>query len=273
MKKTNLYILVFQKNRAIKIGKANDISSRMISLKKWWGEPDYEESYSLEICIDDVFTLEKSLHLILSSYSLDYSVGDGKTEMFSLDSLDYAIKHIELYIEHSYNEGVLKKGVKALRQGHKSMNGKRDNVLSKYTGKQKNLSNTMNDAGSNLKDIMRVVSILIKSRHRMKYQYSLEKNLMTFVVSHERLSNNLNLDAISKMFRFRVVDFSGGYIGVNFLSSISKSDECLQFVIRINCGNENCLIRYFSEQISHILLTLPKKSPALSQNISLLDRF
>ncbi|WP_325892861.1 GIY-YIG nuclease family protein [Grimontia sp. NTOU-MAR1] len=68
MKKTNLYILIFDDFDAIKIGKADDISNRVNTLKKWWGEPDYAESYALEIDIDKVFLLEKVLHSILKEF-------------------------------------------------------------------------------------------------------------------------------------------------------------------------------------------------------------
>lgn len=108
---SSLYILLFPENRAIKIGKANDIYKRSLTLKKYWGVPDYENSYELVAPQSSVFRMEKSLHFLLANSRLAFESGDGKTEMFSLDALETALKCVEMFVEAGSVDAVLKLGV------------------------------------------------------------------------------------------------------------------------------------------------------------------
>lgn len=108
---THLYILVFPERGIIKIGKADGVHERIQSLKRWWGEADYEASYHLSAPTDLIFRLEKSLHFLLSKYSVSYAEGDGRTELFSNDALSTALKHIDLFCSSGAINEPLKKGV------------------------------------------------------------------------------------------------------------------------------------------------------------------
>lgn len=108
---SSLYILLFPENRAIKIGKANDIYKRSLTLKKYWGVPDYENSYELVAPQSSVFRMEKSLHFLLANSRLAFENGDGKTEMFCLDALDTALKCVQMFVEAGSVDAVLKLGV------------------------------------------------------------------------------------------------------------------------------------------------------------------
>ena len=56
---TNVYLLIYPKLKAFKVGKADNVFNRADNIKKWWGEPDYVNSLSLEINNELVFKLEK----------------------------------------------------------------------------------------------------------------------------------------------------------------------------------------------------------------------
>ena len=46
---TSVYLLIYPKLKAFKVGKADNVFNRADSIKKWWGEPNYTDSLSLEI--------------------------------------------------------------------------------------------------------------------------------------------------------------------------------------------------------------------------------
>lgn len=108
---THLYILVFPMRGIIKIGKADRVHERIQTLKRWWGEPDYESSYHLSAPADVIFRLEKSLHFLLFQYSVNFEEGDGRTELFSRDALDTALKHIDLFCSSGAVTESLVKGI------------------------------------------------------------------------------------------------------------------------------------------------------------------
>lgn len=108
---TNIYLLVYPKLKAFKIGKADNVFNRADNIKKWWGEPDYNASLSLAIKSESVFNLERSLHFFLGQFSMNYSEGDGKTEFFSLDALSHAIDHINIFVKSNKPSTSLTKGI------------------------------------------------------------------------------------------------------------------------------------------------------------------
>lgn len=109
----SLYILIFSKRGLLKIGKANNVHVRCKALKQTWGEVDYAESYELAAPQSTVFRLEKSLHFLLSAHGAGVTEGDGYTEMFALTSLDFVLKHIELFMASGSAPISLKKGIDA----------------------------------------------------------------------------------------------------------------------------------------------------------------
>lgn len=113
VKQSSLYLLVFPNRGLLKVGKANDVHSRYCTLKRWWGEADLSESYELIGTTETVFKLEKALHVLLSSYLARADVGDGRTEMFELASLESAIKLIEIFVSTGASSIGLVKGISA----------------------------------------------------------------------------------------------------------------------------------------------------------------
>jgi hypothetical protein len=102
-------MLIFPKRGIIKIGEDDEIHARIESLKRWWGEVDYEASYYLFAPTDLIFRLKKSLHFLLSKYAVNFDEGDGWTELFSLEALDEVLKHIGLFCDSGAVAEPLKK--------------------------------------------------------------------------------------------------------------------------------------------------------------------
>ncbi|MBU5605087.1 GIY-YIG nuclease family protein, partial [Citrobacter sp. S55_ASV_140] len=82
----------------MKIGKANNIYNRIQSLTRTWGEVDFERSYQIIVPQSEVFKLEKMLHFLLTNYQTGIDAGDGYTELFTIEALEPAIKHIHYII-------------------------------------------------------------------------------------------------------------------------------------------------------------------------------
>lgn len=95
---SSLYILVFPSCGLLKIGKANNVRARVRTLRQWWGDADYTESFELVAPQTTVLHLEKSLHFLLSARQADVANADGYTEMYSLTSLGLILKHIDLFM-------------------------------------------------------------------------------------------------------------------------------------------------------------------------------
>lgn len=99
LKKSNVYVLVFPKLDAFKIGKADNVNSRLRALEKTWGLCGRSKSYYLPTSSSHVFTLEKSLHMALKDSRMQMSKADGYTEFFKLDSIDSCKNIINVFSE------------------------------------------------------------------------------------------------------------------------------------------------------------------------------
>jgi len=100
MSTSNVYLLVFPKVNAVKIGKADDLSARIGTLERSWGKPDYSASWRFPVPAGIVLSVERGLHYFLSRHRLKLSpgaAGGGHTELFSMNALDAALKFLELY--------------------------------------------------------------------------------------------------------------------------------------------------------------------------------
>ncbi|KAG1716857.1 hypothetical protein ID866_270 [Astraeus odoratus] len=95
----------------MKVGKANNIYNRIQSLKRVWGDVDYAHSYRIALPQSEVFKLEKMLHFLLAKYQTGIDAGDGYTELFSIEALEPAIKHIHYVIEHGVIDAQLLQGI------------------------------------------------------------------------------------------------------------------------------------------------------------------
>lgn len=273
MKRSHLYVLVYTQKNVIKIGKANDVTTRITGLKKHWGEPDYENSYSLEIDADLVFKIEKALHLFLAEHGAGLSEGDGKTEFFAIECLDQVLEYLEVFTKRS-DYHVLKKGIKA-PEVDASKNPK-DTKLRKYTIKQERLSKVMNDATKKLDFLMRIVGVLQKYREQIKYHYKIDGDQLIFTLEDKRLIDlaSKNMQYIVKLFFIENGGFNNydGERMTMFSGSRMRQDmESREFSIRIhNCVNSDSglLLGFLTEQYRQIILSLPEQSPAYIRKLS-----
>lgn len=107
----SLYVLVYPSQGLMKIGKANNVHVRCKVLKATWGAADYANSYELVTTQEIAFKLETSLHFMLTAHKAEVDEADGHTEMFSLEALDIAVMHIDLFVASSRVPMQLKKGI------------------------------------------------------------------------------------------------------------------------------------------------------------------
>lgn len=98
--KSYVYILPLKDRSKFKIGKANNIYSRIKTLQKHWGEFDLAKSFILECNEQEVFKIEKNLHFIFKENNLDLSDKyDGYSEFFSMDCFHLVENAIKLFLE------------------------------------------------------------------------------------------------------------------------------------------------------------------------------
>jgi len=263
-KRSHLYILVYTHKEVLKIGKANNVFERSTVLKKHWGEPDYDNSYSLEIDENQVFNIEKALHLLLFEHAAGLSEGDGKTEFFAIECLDQVLEYLEVFIKRSERH-ILKKGIKVteIAASKKLV----DRQLKEYTIKQKRLSTLMNDATKKLDFLMRIVGILQKYREQIKYHYKIDSDYVTFTLEDKRLLAIDNTKSIFALFSIDGGDFHKNGNARNTLDSSGGGDamHSRYFLIRIYhpvYDNDDPLRGFLMEQYRHIILSLPEESPA-----------
>jgi hypothetical protein len=108
---SSLYLMVFKDAGVFKIGKANDVYVRSVTLQKHWGDVSYDESFELCTTRKTVFKLEKSLHSLLAEFAVEFTGGDGKTEMFEIDAMDLALKYLSIYADSSSVPTSVVKGI------------------------------------------------------------------------------------------------------------------------------------------------------------------
>lgn len=78
-----IYAVYFPKQKAVKIGKADDLKTRLSQLVATWGHISKARAW----CVDDIFVLgaEKDLHSRFETYHKDMPKGDGYSEFFEPD--------------------------------------------------------------------------------------------------------------------------------------------------------------------------------------------
>lgn len=78
-----IYAVYFLKQKAVKIGKADNLKTRLSQLVATWGHISKARAW----CVDDIFVLgaEKDLHRRFETYHKDMPEGDGYSEFFEPD--------------------------------------------------------------------------------------------------------------------------------------------------------------------------------------------
>ncbi|SEO73317.1 GIY-YIG nuclease family protein [Aquisalimonas asiatica] len=269
---TNLYILIFPERRAIKIGKANDIHNRTQALKRWWGEADYEASYYLSAPARLIFELEKCLHFLLSQYAVLYEEGDGRTEIFSIDALDVALKQIDLYSSSNPNIEGLKKGVPRpiLATTPPQLRSKHTETIRKSKAMVEGVTRT----AAQFDRINRLIIILLRRQSRIPYQYDVIDDCVYFRFRlSKKAAARLNPDNLIHYFRFNIEDLNGRS-AIN-CCSVTEVEDVMQFRVHLLSENKDGpkdeLFAYFATQSKFLLKKLPQCSLAATSPIPMLD--
>lgn len=263
-----LYLLLFPARKMLKVGKANNIYNRTQSLRRFWGEVDYEHSYRIALPQSEVFKLEKMLHFLLAKYQTGIDSGDGYTELFSINALEPAIKHINYLIEHDVIKTQLQQGIEkpSLRPGkssthrHTKMKKQSDAIISNIIRVTEQFSR-----------INRLLLILLFKQHRLRYQYDIEKNTVLFriVDNHNNQHDTLK---IMRMFSFVIEDFS--YIGgVNYCLGTCSEGKITQYSVHIISDDHDAhpLVAYLASQTERLFNKLPSRSSLLTEDLPILD--
>lgn len=206
---TNIYLLIYPKLKAFKIGKADDVFKRASSIKKWWGEPDYANSFSLEIRDELVFKLEKGLHLFVDQFSMDYADGDGKTEFFDLEVIDDVIGYISIFIRSNKISSSLVKGVDIPSfkvDAKKPIYSDRMFVI--HRNQTKNTIESLENITTKMKAVFRVCNILIKYRNRIRFEFAPHEYGETLTIYGRYTLANVLYDSLRG---FHYLEGSGGY--------------------------------------------------------------
>jgi len=102
-----VYLLLSTDGDKFKIGKADDVYSRYSTLKKYWGEIDFNKSMQIRCNKKQVHSLEKTLHFIFDNYNIDMqSNADGHTEWFDSDCFEDATNLLNHLLQHKSHKTV-----------------------------------------------------------------------------------------------------------------------------------------------------------------------
>ncbi len=214
MKSSNVYLLLYPKHKAFKIGKSNDVFKRGKELEKDWGKPDYKNSYYLEIDEYPAYTLEKALQLLANESSMNFNKGVAKKEFYKISALKNTLKYIEIFVSDKANKikKTIVKGIKSPAEIKEERNYKfhhnaviarleRDRLVTvkptqsqlkidRLTLTHKHLSQDvikyLNESIESLKVVFRVSNILAKYNHRIRFEFSNEGDYEKLTIYHRK---------------------------------------------------------------------------------------
>jgi hypothetical protein len=248
----------------MKVGKADDVHNRICSLRRHWGDVDYAESYSLEAPANLIFRLEKALHVLLSEHSISFDVGDGKTELFSIQALGIALQHIEIFAP-----GRIVKGITRPAAAKKPTSSAAKHYA--FYARERTASEAMKVTATGLAILFdrfnRWLLVLYRRQHRIEYEYTILDESTVFLRFRGDLVDRLDEQAL-----FRCIDERGNLGGWPQVSSC-KSGGVLQFEIRLQYNSVvGSMLR--DHLLSHtlgLLKRMPQRSEAAKTEIPMLN--
>lgn len=263
-----LYLLLFPARKMIKVGKANNIYNRIQSLKRFWGEVDYEHSYRIALPQSEVFKLENMLHFLLTKYQTGIDAGDGYTELFSIEALEPAIKHINYAIEHNVIDAQLQQGIEKPQVRSSKNATHRHREMKKQSSM---VSSNIIKVTEQFDRINRLLLILLFKKNHIRYQYDIKDNTVLFRIASNR-TDQLDALKIMHMFSFMIKDFnySGGS---NYCSDVCIEDTITQYSVRLISGDHNAhpLVAYLASQTERLFNKLPSRSSLLTEDLPVLE--
>jgi hypothetical protein len=269
-----LYLLVFPAKNVVKVGKAIDILNRLATLKRWWGEPDYDASYCVKAEESLVFRLERALHCFLDEFDAAENSGDGRTELFRVEALPIALRHLELYISSkkpgSYE---LTKGIPRVVAMPKQ-NMTRDLRNYKRFSKHGRLAlSSLDSTLRKLRYLHRLVALLIRWQHKIQYQWDVIDGKIIFRV-RGKWRQAMDSQALWSAFSYHNSGFRGEYHAINLCEG-SGSGEVIQFEInsQLLADEERRpdVLQSLLKQAVRWVEELPRRSVATVDEIPLLN--
>ena len=219
---TNLYILAYPKLSAFKVGKANDVFARTETLNKFWGKPDYNSSYYIEVEDNLVYKLEKGLHYLLSAFNKKYDEGDGKTEFFDVKAFDDAINYLKIFVQSNNIKTEIIKGVevpdsKLLVSTQKKV----DYYSIKHNARARELTESLDSTFKNLRYVLRANTLLIKYRKSIKFELVNDKDCYILTIYRRKHLAKIIFDHLRASFD----SFTDGSSFINFGSSVARGND------------------------------------------------
>lgn len=269
---THLYLLCFPKRKMVKIGKADDVHNRIRTLRQHWGDVDYDASYLLLAPTETVFDLEKSLHKLLSHFSLPFEFGDGKTELFSDDALDFALQHIDVFLRSTKQPFTVQMGIPHIAPTKPEKS--RRNPHEKLIRRSKKIAPQIIDLAKKFDRIQRLLLLLLRRQSRYEYEYDILDTKIVFRIRLEsrhvkRLCDDVDVTAFS----FGIEDLRAS--SWKNYCSITAHDGIIQYDImrpsESGCQSYHPLLDYLMTQNEMLLKRLPRRSSAASSSIPPLD--
>lgn len=269
---SNIYILVFLKG-FVKVGKADDILKRLESLERVWGDVDLANSYYLRIKKEDVFKVEKMLHHLVTTYSIDVGSGDGYTEMFHKDSLPVIVQYLDIYIKNSKEELRLVKGIKKLKPS-KSL--KLRKYKTKYQRHLEGINRVVETFEHNKRVVYylgRVMGILLKNSDKMEYRVVEDKNGYTILVKNNKLCTAFFIEdsivgKLLSMSYCKTETYGGGIYNTRIISGACCDGDTVAFRVQINFIKPDASLEYVASSVKSMVLSLPTISDLASTNES-----
>ena len=254
---TNVYLLIYPKLKAFKVGKADNVFNRADNIKKWWGEPDYVNSLSLRINNELVFKLEKSLHLLLDQFSMDYKDGDGKTEFFSLDAYSDALEYVNIFIKSNKLLSALVKGIdKPIFQIDVKKSKKRDYIFSKHNAGKNRIINSLSHSLKNLEIVLRINNLLIKYRKRIKFEFISNGQDYSLILYERKFLAKILFENL----RITYAHFSGGFVDCHLCSSLNLEENFYKLNFHFNVSTDDEFILLIVKELESSFKLLQKAS-------------
>lgn len=271
MQLSNLYILLFRDGEYIKIGKADDIHSRVAVLQRVWGPVDYAASYYLHAPLTVVRQVEVALLSLLARFAVSDVEGDGKTELRAKPALPIALQYLEIFCANMPELGGLRKGVMSPPSPLSTVRRKsrRDRLLRK----SKCMTHSISDMANRFGRINRLLTVLHRRQARIPFEYERSDDRIFFRVRRPIDVSSLDSEssAVMDYFRFHIEDLHG-WGGFNFCS-VAGSGDVVQFNVSLPSSGVkewDPVIGYFVDQSMAFLERLPKRSAATKESIPLL---
>ncbi|WP_323086887.1 GIY-YIG nuclease family protein, partial [Providencia alcalifaciens] len=181
---------VYPHLNAVKIGKADNVFSRVQQLCHW-GKPDFEQSYVVHVNTSDVYKLEGALHLKLAKHKKEMKNYDGYTEFFDFDVLSKLDSILDFFEFEKSRIFFKSERVKVKR--------KRNYKLSKFKVKMDRRIDAINSNLKLIDNLKRLLIVLNKNKYSCEYV----SNRLVIKSSFLRLIKN-------KSFWFHKNNGSGG---------------------------------------------------------------